>query len=90
MPDSRLTKCSEALTGREERLVVVCSFKVELRGSIEGVMVTEMARAILAAHKIEVSDSDRASLTEETDEKTLEKWLQHAASVKSTAELFAV
>jgi len=46
--------------------------------------------AILAAHKIEVSDSDRASLTEETDEKTLEKWLQHAASVTSTAELLAV
>jgi len=53
-------------------------------------MVTEMARAILAAHKIEVNDTDRATLTEETDEKTLEKWLQHAASVKSTAELFAV
>jgi hypothetical protein len=46
--------------------------------------------AILAAHKIEVSDTDRASLTGETDEKKLEKWLQHAASVKSTAELLAV
>lgn len=45
--------------------------------------------AILAAHKIEVSDTDRATLTGETDEKTLEKWLQHAAGVKSTAELFA-
>jgi len=42
-----------------------------------------------SAHKIDVSDQDRATLTGETDDKTLEKWLQHAASAKSTAELFA-
>lgn len=45
--------------------------------------------AILAAHKIEVSDQDQTTLTAETDEKTLENWLQHAASAKTTSELFA-
>ena len=45
--------------------------------------------AVLAAHKIEVSDADRATLTGQTDENTLDRWLLRAAGVKSTAELFA-
>jgi hypothetical protein len=46
--------------------------------------------AIFAAHKIEVSDEDRTTLTAETDENTLEKWLLHAVSVKSASELFSI
>ncbi len=45
--------------------------------------------AVLAAHKVEVSDQDQTTLTATTDEKTLEHWLQRSISVKTTSELFA-